>query len=235
MCLGLLLAWFQVPAVLINIHLKDMWQDQEVTSSQWTCVSSSSSQAASRQPCEGNQQSLLNINACKWMLCLFEPRTPPSGGTQSVWLQLWRRRQKYQMPVVPRVAQTSSTGSLLGSADADFLLPTTCSENISALEPVRGAVASLLEEEPLHQWITAMISPVWLLPLKLGTTLVLFALDGWRRGDCNGVELLRFRMTCKHSSWVGLFQAVLAHHFFFHSQQIWNDSILWWRGNICEL
>lgn len=78
------------------------------------------------------------------MLCLFEPRTPPRGGTQSVWLQLWRRRQKYQMPVVPGWHRPLplSSGSLLGSADADFLLSTTRSENISAVTPVRGAIVA---------------------------------------------------------------------------------------------
>lgn len=110
------------------------------------------------------------------MLCLFEPRTPPSHGTQSVWLQLWRRRQKYQMPVVPGWHRPLplSSGSLLGSADADFLLSTTCSENISAVKPMRGVIAALPEEEPLHQPKTARISPVRLLAFKLGATFGLF-------------------------------------------------------------
>lgn len=110
------------------------------------------------------------------MLCLFEPRTPPSGGTQSVWLELWRRRQKYQMPVVPGWHRPLplSSGSLLGSADADFLLSTTYSENITAAKPVRGAIAALPEEEPLHRRIAARISPVRLFPFKLGTTFGLF-------------------------------------------------------------
>lgn len=104
------------------------------------------------------------------MLCLFEARTPPSGGTQSVWLQLWRRRQKYQMPVVPAWHRPlpRSSGSLLGYADADFLLSTTCSENIFAVKAVHEAIAALAEEEPLHQRITARISPAWLLPFNLG-------------------------------------------------------------------
>lgn len=106
------------------------------------------------------------------MLCLFEPRTPPRGGTQSVWLQLWRRRQKYQMPVVPGWHRPLplSSGSLLGSADADFLLSTTRSENISAVTPVHGAIVASPEEEPLPQLIMATTAPARLLPFKPGTT-----------------------------------------------------------------
>lgn len=98
-----------------------------------------------------NQQSPLNINTCKWMLCLFELRTP-SRGTGSVWFQLWRRRQKYQMPVVPGWHRPLPllSRSLPGSADADFLLSTTCSENIRAVKGVRGAAAGIPEEEPLN-------------------------------------------------------------------------------------
>lgn len=103
------------------------------------------------------------------MLCLFEPRTPPSGGTQSVWLQLWRHRQKYQMPVVPgwHGPLPLSSGSLLGSAD--FLFSTTCSENISAVQTGRGAIAAPEEEqEPLHRRIAARMAPLRSLEQHLG-------------------------------------------------------------------
>lgn len=85
------------------------------------------------------------------MLCLFELRTP-SRGTGSVWFQLWRRRQKYQMPVVPGWHRPLPllSRSLPGSADADFLLSTTCSENIRAVKGVRGAAPGIPEEEPLN-------------------------------------------------------------------------------------
>lgn len=100
-----------------------------------------------------NQQSSLNIYTCKLMLCLFELRTPPSRGTQCVWSQLWRRRQKYQMPVVPGWHRPLPllSRSLLGSADADFLLSTTCSENIRAVKNVSGAVAGIPEDGPLNE------------------------------------------------------------------------------------
>lgn len=56
------------------------------------------------------------------------------------------------MPVVPGWHRPLPllSRSLLGSADADFLLSTTCSENIRAVRSVRGAVAAIPEEEPLN-------------------------------------------------------------------------------------
>lgn len=76
------------------------------------------------------------------------------------------------MPVVPgwHGPLPLSSGSLLGSADADFLFSTTCSENISAVQPGRGAIAAPEEEEeePLHQRIAARMAPLRSLEQHLG-------------------------------------------------------------------